>query len=53
MGEVTHFLGIKFTWTREEENHITVPLNQEAFTNHLIDSTGLTYATTVPLQPPS
>ena len=47
MGDVTHFLGIKFSWTREEKKHITAHLNQEAFADHLIDSTSMINATTV------
>ena len=47
MGEVSHFLGIKFTWTREEDNHITAHLTQEAFADHLIDNTGLSEASRV------
>ena len=47
MGESIHFLGIKFTWTREIDNHLTVHLTQELFTDHIIQSTGLSDASPV------
>ena len=47
MGEVTHFLGIKFTWTREVDDHLSVHLTQEAFAYHLIETMGLSHASTV------
>ena len=42
MGEVSHFSGIKFSWQREPDNHITVHMAQEAFADNLIDEAGLT-----------
>ena len=44
MGEVTHFLSIKFTWSKTPDKHTSVHLSQTAFaeqlvsTNHLNDS---------------
>ena len=37
MGEVSHFIGMKFPWQRKPDNHITVHMTQEAFANNLID----------------
>ena len=41
MGEVTHFLGIKFFWQREHNEHIIVHFAQEACTDHLNDASEL------------
>ena len=41
MGEVTHFLGIKFTWTRLPDKHLSVYPTQQAFITNLIDIAGL------------
>ena len=47
MGEVSHFIGIKFSWDRKPDNHIAVHMTQEAFADNLIDVAGLTNANTV------
>ena len=44
MGEVTHFLGMKFQWTRHPDNHISALLTQEAFSDSLIALSGLSAA---------
>ena len=47
MGQVTHFLGIKFNWQPQPDNHMYVYLTHETFTDNLIESSGLTDATPV------
>jgi len=49
MGEVTQFLGIKLSWTREQNNHFTVHLIQEIFADNLVDTAGLNDANPVHL----
>ena len=57
MGEVTHFLGIKFQWTHHQDGNITTHLSQQAFaeqliaSNHLLDanSTSTPYRTGHPV----
>ena len=36
MGQVSHFLGIKFTWQHTTNNNIGAYLTQEDFTYHFI-----------------
>ena len=36
MGEVNHFLGIKFQLTKHEDRDLDAYLSQEAYTDHLI-----------------
>ena len=51
-GPVTHFLGLKFTTTYSEDNHISVKLSQEAFIDTLRQQAGLEgEAVTEPLTP--
>jgi hypothetical protein len=38
MGQVTHFLGIEFTWFRSSDDHLSVTLTQQSFTESLLDS---------------
>ena len=47
MGEVSHFIGIKFSWERKPNNHIGVHMTQEAFADNLIDNAGLTQSNIV------
>ena len=47
MGEVSHFIGIKFSWQRKPDNHISVHMTQEAFADNLIDEAGLADANPV------
>ena len=41
MGEVTHFLGIKFKWVEQPNGHLTVHLSQQAFAEQLITNNNL------------
>jgi deoxyuridine 5'-triphosphate nucleotidohydrolase len=41
MGDISHFLGIKFRWEKHEDGHITTHLSQQAFSEHLISEQGL------------
>ena len=36
MGPVSHFLGIKFQWLQHDNNHLSVHLSQQAFSEELI-----------------
>ena len=40
MGDVSHFLGMKFTWTRDSSS-VSVHLSQPAFVDHLVSELGL------------
>lgn len=42
MGQVSHFLGIKFQWTHHHDGHLDVHLNQEAFSKQLVINNDLT-----------
>ncbi|MFN9983377.1 MAG: hypothetical protein ACK53Y_25850, partial [bacterium] len=42
MGQVSHFLGIEFTWKQLPDNHLCVTLTQQSFIESLLDSLGLT-----------
>ena len=42
MGEVSHFLDIKFQWTHHNDCHLDVNLNQEAFSEQLVANNDLT-----------
>ena len=44
MGEASHFLGIKFKWTKHEDEHISVHLNQQAFAEQMISANKLEHA---------
>jgi hypothetical protein len=41
MGQVSHFLGIEFTWKHHSDGHLSVCLTSQSFTKTLIDSLGL------------
>jgi len=41
MGQVTHFLGIRFQWRTTPDDHIHVHLSQEAFAQNLVAQAGL------------
>ena len=41
MGQVSHFLGIEFTWKRLPDNHLCVSLTQQSFVDTLLDSLGI------------
>jgi hypothetical protein len=40
MGQVSHFLGIEFTWHHLPDGHVSVNLTQQSFTENLLDSLG-------------
>ena len=44
MGEVNHFLGLKFEWQRHNDGHIDAFLSQTAFAEQLIENTKLSDA---------
>jgi hypothetical protein len=46
MGQVSHFLGIEFTWHHHSDGHVSVNLTQQSFTESLLDSLGIPYDTT-------
>jgi len=41
MGQVSHFLGIEFTWKHLLNGHLSVSLTQQSFTDTLLDSLGI------------
>jgi hypothetical protein len=41
MGQVSLFLGTKFTWVHHEDGHLTVTLTQQSFIETLMDSLGI------------
>jgi hypothetical protein len=42
MGQVSHFLGIEFTWKHHSDGNVSVSLTQQSFTETLVDSLGYT-----------
>jgi hypothetical protein len=44
MGQVSHFLGIEFTWEHHDDGHLTVSLTQQSFAEDLIESLGFSLA---------
>jgi hypothetical protein len=46
MGQVSHFLGIEFTWCYHPDGNLSVNLNQQSFTENLLDSLQLSSTTT-------
>jgi hypothetical protein len=46
MGQVSHFLGIEFTWHHHADGNVSVNLTQQSFTESLLDSIGLSSDTT-------
>lgn len=38
MGQVSHFLGIEFSWNHHEDGNLSVSLTQQSFPENLIDS---------------
>jgi hypothetical protein len=46
MGQVSHFLGIEFTWEHHADGHLTVILAQQSFAEDLIESLGFSSAST-------
>jgi len=41
MGQVSHFLGIEFSWKHHSNGHLSVCLTQQSFIDTLLDSFGL------------
>lgn len=41
MGQVTHFLGIEFTWMTLPNGHLNVSLTQQSFIDTLLDNLGI------------
>jgi hypothetical protein len=41
MGQVSHFLGIEFTWKHLPNGHLSVSLTQQSFTDTLLESPGI------------
>jgi hypothetical protein len=44
MGQVSHFLGIRFTWEHHDNGHLTISLTQQSFPEDLIESFGFSLA---------
>jgi len=40
MGQVTHFLGIEFTWHHHSDGHVSVNLTQQSFVETLLETLG-------------
>lgn len=38
MGQVSHFLGIEFSWKHHDDGNLSVSLTQQSFAENLIDS---------------
>jgi len=45
MGQVSHFLGIEFTWKHLPGGHLSVSLTQQSFTDTLLESLGISTTT--------
>jgi len=41
MGQVTHFLGIEFTWNHDSEGNVSVNLTQQSFVEMLLENLGI------------
>ncbi len=41
MGQVTHFLGIEFTWHHHPDGNVSVNLTQQSFVEMLLDNLGI------------
>jgi hypothetical protein len=46
MGQVSHFLGIEFSWKHHADGNLSVSLTQQSFAENLIDSVNYTTAST-------
>jgi len=46
MGQVSHFLGIEFSWKYHDDGHLTVNRTQQSFAETLIDSLGFSSLST-------
>ena len=51
MGDVSHFLGLRFQWKRNN-THIKVHLSQEAFADTLVEQAGLSHFSTTTTKTP-
>jgi hypothetical protein len=45
MGQVTHFLGIEFTWHRHGDGNVSVNLTQQSFVEMLLENLGFSSGT--------
>jgi len=45
MGQVTHFLGIEFTWHHHSDGNISVNLTQQSFVEMLLENLGISSST--------
>jgi hypothetical protein len=52
MGQVTHFLGIEFTWKRLPNHHLCVTLTQQSFIESFLDSLNITIENVSPYSSP-
>jgi len=43
MGQVSHFLGIEFTWHNHPDGNLSVNLSQESFVEMLLDNLGISF----------
>jgi hypothetical protein len=41
MGQVSHFLGIEFSWVHHDDGNVSVSLTQQSFAENLVDSVNL------------
>jgi len=46
MGQVSHFLGIEFSWRRHDDGHLSVSLTQQSFAENLVDSVNCSVTST-------
>ena len=44
MGDISHFLGIKYKWTKHDNGHLTAHLSQHAFAEQLVTNNNLSDA---------
>jgi len=52
MGNVSHFLGLRFQWRKQPNSHLKVHLSQEAFADTLIEQAGLSHFATTTTKTP-
>jgi hypothetical protein len=46
MGQVSHFLGIEFTWRKHDDGNLSISLTQQSFIETLVESLGFAQAST-------
>ena len=52
MGNVSHFLGLRFQWRKDKNSHLKVHLSQEAFADTLVEQAGLSHFATTTTKTP-